>query len=180
MTAILSAPELYVWLFGFLFNFVWEISHMPYYQGFFNVLHTDKTVEKRYWFGENTFERRKTFARVFWFASVGDGLLILGNYWLMSLLLWDRLWILDGGSLFGNGAVAVSRWGAYGIAVVLGVGVQVMIEMIALKKKWWGYADEMPTIGKHLALTPNIQMIIPIPLTYLLARLVVLGMASAG
>ena len=180
MTLIFAAPELYVWLFGFLFSFVWEISHMPYYQGFYDFLHTDKTVERRYWFGENTFERRKTFARVFWFASVCDGFLILGNYWLISLILWDRFWILNGGSLFGNDSVSISRWGAYGIAVILGIGMQVLVELIAMKKKWWGYAEEMPTIGKHLVLLPNIQMIIPIPLTYLLVRLIVLGMGNAG
>ncbi len=172
-------PELYIWLYGFLFNFVWEISHMPYYKGYYNFYNKDKSVEKRYWFGENTFTMRKTFAGVFWFASAFDGLLILGHYWVVSLLFMDRFWFIDGGTLFGQGEIAFPIWAGYLIALLLGIFWQVVIEMIGLARDWWGYSPEMPMLGRKFALLPNAQMILPVILSILLTRYVILGLRAA-
>ncbi len=176
MERIAAMPEIYILLFGFLFNFVWEISHMPYYQGFYDFLNRDRTVTRRYWFGENTFAMRRTFAGVFWFASACDALLVLFHYWLVSLLLWDRYWIIDGGVLPGAPGIAVSRWEGYGLAILSGLIVQFAIEALALRRGWWGYSGEMPMIGKRCALLPNIQMALPVFLSCVLTRLVILGL----
>jgi hypothetical protein len=179
MRFIFSQPEIYVWLFGFLFNFVWEISHMPFYQGFYNFYNKDKSVTKRYWFGENSFEMRKTFAGVFWFASFCDGLLILLYYWLVSLLFWDRYWIISGGVIIFGEGIYLSRWAGYAIATLLALLGQYVIEVIALKRDWWGYSDEMPMLFKHVALLPIIQMGALPALSYILTKLVIVGMDPA-
>jgi hypothetical protein len=173
-------PEIYIWLFGFLFNFVLEISHMPYYQGYFNVYNRDRNVEKKYWFGENTFQMRKSFAGVFWFASASDAFLVLGHYWVVSLIFMDRFWFVDGGTLFGLGETALPVQAGYLVALLLGIFWQVVIELIGRAKNWWGYSPEMPMLGKKFALLPNIQMIIPIILSLLLTRYVILGLRAAS
>ncbi|MHA1271402.1 MAG: hypothetical protein ACTSPY_16535 [Candidatus Helarchaeota archaeon] len=80
--------EFLIWFFGFLLNFCWEISQIPFYQGW---------NRGAYWFGENTLEMRIHFVYVFWEASIGDGLIILGIHLFITLICWNRKWFIKGG-----------------------------------------------------------------------------------
>jgi len=70
-----SLPEINLFLFGFLINFVYEVWQSPYFEFYQMPSLADKINYITH-------------------CTVGDGVIIIICYWIVSLLQRDRLWIL--------------------------------------------------------------------------------------
>lgn len=163
--------EAWIFLFGFLLNFCWEVSQIPFYLGY-NLGRT--------WFGTNTIETRATFVRVFWEATLADACWVLAFHLLVSALYWDKYWYVRGGTLFGRGRVRLPAWAGYLLGAALGFGTLVVAEWTSVTADLWGYSTIMPLICPDVGLVPVLGMTWTPPAAYALARRVTRGKALAS
>lgn len=101
----LLQPEILIVVFGFFFNFFWEVSQIPMYTGI------NRGIS---YFGENTVEMKLFFVETFWRAAFLDALLVVGAHLLTMVILKSRFWFAVGGSVFGLTSARV-RAGPVGV-----------------------------------------------------------------
>ena len=163
----LRQPEVSVVLFGFLLNFWWEVSQIPFYTG---------VNRGNPYFGENTVAMKTFFVTTFWRASLLDALLVLGAFLLVSQLYQDRYWFVRGGRLFGSAKAArLPAWIGYAAATLVCVAFLVYLEVSAFDSGLWGYSEIMPTLFTKIGVVPVAALLITPTIILLLARRIVLG-----
>jgi hypothetical protein len=74
-TQILATPEINLFLFAFLLNFVYEVWQAPYYEFYSSPTLADKVRDLTH-------------------CSFGDGVIILVCSWVVSALVRSRDWVL--------------------------------------------------------------------------------------
>ena len=142
---ILVQPEILIVLFGFFFNFWWEVSQIPMYTGI------NRGIA---YFGENSVEMKLFFVQTFWRASFLDALLILGAHLLTSQIYQDRFWFIRGGSLFGLNRSRLPAWVGYIITTFVCVAFLIYLEISSFDQQLWEYSRLMPTLFTKIGLTP--------------------------
>ena len=157
----LLQPELLIVLFGFFFNFWWEVSQIPMYTGI------NRGIA---YFGENTVEMKLFFVRTFWRAAFLDALLILGSHLLTSQIYQDRYWFVRGGGLFGSRQRPVPAWVGYVVATIVCVAFLIYLEISSYDQNLWEYSRLMPTLFTKIGLTPVGGLLVSPTLTLLLTR----------
>jgi hypothetical protein len=161
LSRILLQPELLIVVFGFFFNFWWEVSQVPMYTGI------NRGIA---YFGENTVEMKLFFVQTFWRAALLDALLILGAHLLTSQIYQDRYWFVRGGGLLGSRERPVPAWVGYLITTVVCVAFLIYLEISAYDQQLWEYSRLMPTMFTKLGLTPIAGLLISPSLVLLLTR----------
>jgi hypothetical protein len=160
-------PEVSVVLFGFLLNFWWEVSQIPFYTG---------VNRGNPYFGENTVAMKTFFVTTFWRASFLDALLVLGAFLLVSQLYQDRYWFVRGGRLFGGADGApLPAWIGYAAVTLVCVAFLVYLELSAFDSGLWGYSEIMPTLFVKIGVVPVAALLLTPTIVLLLARRIVLG-----
>lgn len=139
-------PELPLAGFGFLTHFVWEMIQVPWFVGMAEASH----------------------GSVVWLcirATGGDVLILLSSFWLASLIVGNRRWLLK-----GKPKPAV-------ILVATGLVVTIGLEWLATGPlERWVYADAMPIIPLvNVGLAPLLQWALLPPLIMWLSRRHILG-----
>jgi hypothetical protein len=134
MKKISIAPELNIAVFAFLLNFVWEVLQTPFF--------IDKS------FAINT---------IVWYrlhCTLGDVMIALGSFWLVSLIFKNRLWILQ-----------PSRVNVF-LFILFGVSYTIFGEIKNVSiKDLWEYSDLMPVIPYiGVGIVPLVQWIVIPPL----------------
>ncbi len=163
----LRQPEVYVVLFGFLLNFWWEVSQIPFYTG---------VNRGNPYFGENTVAMKTFFVTTFWRASLLDALLVLGAFLLVGQVYQDRYWFVHGGRLLGGAKGArLSAWIGYVVATLVCVAFLVYLEVSAFDSGLWGYSEIMPTLFTKIGVVPVAALCLTPTIVLLLARRIVLG-----
>lgn len=117
---------LYLFITAFITNLIWENLQAPLYTGY------------------------KSFGQHFLFcvvASVVDGLVIVGFYFIISLIRGYSFWILS------------IRSSDILMLFVLGLSTAILFEKWALKSGTWTYTEQMPLIF-GLGLSPLLQLAI--------------------
>ena len=167
---IVYSPELFIFLSGFLLNFVWEVSQIPFYAGYFNPFNSG---EIKFWFGSEA--EKITFVQVFWEASLSDAMMILIFYWVVSLIFWNRFWFIGGDYDTKSSKSRNSPIWGYLISMFLAVSVLAITEYLSQVQNWWGYSNIMPKITKNIGLIPLLGMLVTTPLSYVIVRRIFLG-----
>jgi hypothetical protein len=157
----LLQPELLMVVFGFFFNFWWEVSQIPMYTGI------NRGVP---YFGENTVEMKLFFVQTFWRAAFLDALLILGAHLLTSQIYQDRYWFVRGGGLLGSRERPVAAWIGYVVATLVCVAFLIYLEISSYDQQLWAYSRLMPTLFTKIGLTPVGGLLISPTLVLLLTR----------
>lgn len=165
ITSVLLLPELYIILFGFLINFWYEVSQVPFFLG---------VNRGQSYFEPNTFETRIFFVQTFNRAAFLDSIIVLGCHVINSILYGSRLWFVRGGSLLGKGKITMKSWIGYLLSAIVASGFLILTEYNAAVNDLWDYHESMPMIWE-LGLIPIIAMLITPNLSYLLAKLVYKG-----
>jgi hypothetical protein len=158
---ILLQPEVLIVVFGFFFNFFWEVSQIPMYTGI------NRGVS---YFGENTVEMKLFFVETFWRAAFLDALLVVGAHLLTMVVLRNRFWFVAGGRLFGITSIPVRPWVGYVVATAICVGFLIYLEISAYGQGLWEYSRLMPTLFTKIGLTPVGGLLVSPTLVYLLTR----------
>ena len=90
-------------------------------------------------------------------AALGDAVIMLVAYWGVAVLRRSRAWIV------------APRWRDLLLLSSIGVGITVVIELLALNGAWvtrWTYSALMPVIpGVGIGLIPVLQWVLLPPLT---------------
>ena len=135
---ILDLPELTVFIFAFLLNFVWEFLQVPLYEGMAEAVHWDAI---------------KTCAR----ASLADGGIMLVGFWSTALLWRTRSWVLRPTT---RQVVVFS-----GVGVVITIVAEYLATTQG--GTWgWAYAEAMPVVPViGTGLSPLMQWVVLPPLT---------------
>lgn len=130
-------PELGVAVFAFLLNFPWEFLQVPLFAGMAQMPH---------------WQAVKTCTR----AAVGDVVIMLLSFWLVSIIVKSRHWI------FAPSPRQLV------LLVCTGVLITVAIELAVLRGHWlasWHYAAEMPLVPVlGVGLAPVLQWVVLPPL----------------
>ena len=161
-------PEVYILLFGFFLNYLWEVSQIPFYAGY---------NRGRYWFGENTIEMKIYFVLTFLRAGFLDGILILCTHLVISVLYWDRYWFLKGGTVFNKGKKKLPLWVGYTISSVAAILFLMYFETLACWGNWYGYSEIMPMIGPCIGVIPLLAFVWTPAVVFLLTRRIFIGSA---
>jgi hypothetical protein len=159
LTRLLRQPELYIVLFGFLLNFWWEVSQIPFYTG----INRGKP-----YFGENTVAMKSFFVTTFWRASFLDALLVLGGHLLMTQIYQNRYW-------FVHSEKGKPSWLGYVVVTGVCVAFLVYLEVSAFDKGLWGYSEIMPTLFTKIGVIPVAALCWTPTIILLLARRVMLS-----
>ena len=117
---------LYLFITAFITNLIWENLQAPLYTGFKN-------------FGQHFL-----FCLV---ASLVDAVVILGFYFIISLIRKDAFWLLN------------IRLADMLVLLALGLFTALLFEKWALQSGTWDYTSEMPVIF-GIGLAPLIQLAI--------------------
>ena len=135
-------PEVSLCTWSFLLNSFWEVAHTYFY-----------TLK------EAPF---KTMLYGWVHCTIGDVLITLGTYWVVSLLSLNRRWFLD---------LKREKLKFIGF-IILGVSYTSLSEWLNVHIfRSWGYNETMPLIPwLHLGLTPLLQWAIVPPIVLLLVR----------
>lgn len=168
---VLLQPELLIILFGFFFNFWWEVSQIPMYTGI------NRGIA---YFGENSVEMKLFFVRTFWRASFLDALLILGAHLLTSQIYQDRFWFIRGGGLFGLKQRRLPVWAGYLFTTFICVTFLIYLEISSFDQNLWEYSSLMPTLFTKIGLTPVGGLLISPTLVLLVSRRVFRGEERQG
>ena len=158
---LLLQPEVLIVVFGFFFNFFWEVSQIPMYTGI------NRGVP---YFGENTVEMKLFFVETFWRAAFLDALLVVGAYLLTMIILRNRFWFSEGGTVFGIRTLTVRPWVGFVIATAICVAFLTYLEIRAYDQNLWEYTHLMPLITTKIGLTPIGGLLVSPTLVYLLTR----------
>lgn len=154
-------PEILIVLFGFFFNFWWEVSQIPMYTGI------NRGIA---YFGDNTVEMKLFFVQTFWRAALLDALLILGAFLLTSQIYQDRYWFVRGGGLLGSRSRPIPAWVGYLITTLVCVGFLIYLEISSFDQQLWEYSRLMPTLFTKIGLTPVGGLLISPSLVLLFTR----------
>lgn len=135
---LIRTPELWVIVIGFMLNAVWEFAHSP--------LYTDHGNGLAY------------IVRTRLHCTVGDVLILIGSFWVTSILLRARRWPANrpiaGGILFTLSGWTYTIWSEW-----FNIGI----------KGAWSYTTSMPTI-LGIGLTPALQWLILPPAVVVVLR----------
>ncbi|HBI33774.1 MAG TPA: hypothetical protein DEA43_03110 [Candidatus Moranbacteria bacterium] len=124
---------------AFVFNFIWEMSQVALYKLHFNGVLDLILVHLR--------------------ATIGDVIILLVIYALISLILKDTRWILKNKIL------------PLVLTSILGFIFAVVIEKYALLTWRWGYSELMPIVPfVGVGLSPVLQLTILAPLVSFVTR----------
>lgn len=135
--ALARAPEFAIVRWGFPLNAAWEFAHSPLYAD---------------WNREWTY---LLWTRLH--CTVGDVMILLGAFWLTSLVFGTRHWI---------GTTRSASW----LFVISGVGYTAWSEWYNVSiRASWGYDATMPVIV-GIGLAPLVQWMLVPPLTLWLLR----------
>lgn len=133
-----AAPEALLAVWGFGLNLVWEAAQTP--------LYSDSGRDLAY----------LTWTRLH--CTLGDVLILLGAFWLTSLLFRSRRWI------------AAWRLPAVVVFVATGLLYTGFSEWLNVSvRSSWGYRDAMPTL-LGIGLSPLLQWLVVPPVILLLVR----------
>jgi hypothetical protein len=160
-TRFLLQPEILIVLFGFFFNFWWEVSQIAMYTGI------NRGIA---YFGENTVEMKLFFVNTFWRAAFLDALLILGAHLLTSQIYQDRYWFVQGGGFLGSPRRPLPRWVGFVITTLVCVAFLIYLEVSSFDQGLWEYSHLMPTLFTKIGLTPVGGLFISPTLVMLLTR----------
>lgn len=133
-------PEIHLALFGFLFAFVWEMGQMPFYDT-----------------GDVSFQKVTAACTL---ATIGDALLMVSAYSVVSLLARCRRWLLQ-----------PAAW-MIAVYLLVGLAVTVLFEELATGAQWgWTYSDRMPFgPGTRIAVVPLLMWVLVPLLALAMAR----------
>jgi hypothetical protein len=159
LARLFRQPEIFIVLFGFLLNFWWEVSQIPFYTGI---------NRGNPYFGENTVAMKGFFVTTFWRASFLDALLVLGAHLLMSQIYQDRYW-------FVRSRKGKPAWLGYAVVTAICVAFLVYLEVSAFDKGLWGYSEIMPTLFTKIGIVPVAALCWTPTIILLLSRRVILG-----
>lgn len=135
--AVTRVPGLSVIRWGFPLNGAWEFAHSPLYADW------DRDWTYLLW------------TRLH--CAVGDVLILLGAFWLTSLVFRTRRWV---------GVTRSASW----MFVLLGLGYTAWSEWYNTSiRASWGYAETMPVI-LGVGLAPLLQWVLVPPLTLWLSN----------
>lgn len=162
---IISAPELYILLFGFLINFWYEVTQIPFFAGW---------NRDDFWFGENTLAMRTFFIQTFNRAGFFDAILCFGCHIVNSLVFGTRYWFFQGGTFLGMNKKPLRPWVGHLISAFLASTFLVITEINAARNNLWAYSEIMPMIGE-LGLIPILAMLFTPNLAFLLTRMIYQG-----
>lgn len=152
-------PEILIVVFGFFFNFFWEVSQVPMYEGI------NRGIP---YFGENTVEMKLFFVQTFWRAAFLDALLLVGAHLLTLAILRERFWFARGGHVFGIRSLTVRPWAGFVISTSICVAFLAYLEISAFDQGLWAYSRLMPTLFTKIGLTPVGGLLISPTLVFLL------------
>ena len=140
---VLDLPELTVFIFAFLLNFVWEFLQVPLYQDMAEAVH---------WHGIRTCAQ----------ASAADGVIMLVGFWSTALLWRTRSWVLR----------PTTRQVVVFSGVGVGITTVVEYLATTQGWTWgWTYADAMPVVPiVGTGLSPLLQWVLLPPLTIWFVR----------
>jgi hypothetical protein len=130
LTRITRLPEFNIYVFAFLLNFMWEFLQMP--------LFTAPPANMPHW----------DIVKIYAFASVADGFIMLIAYWMASAFARSRHWF-----------VAAERSHVL-IFLITGLAITSAIELIATEMGVWTYSPLMPVLF-GVGLSPFLQWVIP-------------------
>jgi hypothetical protein len=130
LSRITGQPEFNIYVFAFLLNFVWEFLQMP--------LFTAPPANMPHW----------DIVKIYAFATVADGFIMLIAYWTASAFARSRYWF-----------VAAER-GHVLIFLITGLAITSAIELIATEMGVWTYSPLMPVLF-GVGLSPFLQWVIP-------------------
>lgn len=89
-------------------------------------------------------------------AALGDAVIMLFAYWGVAVMTRGRVWVV------------APRWRELALLSALGLGITVVIELLALRGAWvtgWTYSALMPVIpGLGVGLVPLLQWVVLPPL----------------
>lgn len=136
---VISVPEFNIYLFAFLLNFVWEFLQMP--------LFSDSLASQSHW----------EVVKIYAFASVADGFIMLIAFWVASTVARSRYWFAD-----------MARTPVL-IFLITGLAITSAIELVATAHGAWTYSPLMPTLF-GVGLSPFMQWVIPPLATLWLVR----------
>ena len=136
-------PEFNVAVFALLLNYPWEFLQAPLF---------DRMADASHW--------QATIACSL--ATVGDAVIMLVAYWIVSAYSGDRGWIV------------VPRTAQIALFVAVGVTVTVAIERLVLEGLWihqWRYSASMPVLpGIDVGLSPVLQWLLLPPVVIWFSR----------
>lgn len=136
-----NTPEFHILIFGFLFNFVWEIWQAPLFQGMNELTHIETT-------------RQCTL------ATLGDVGILLAAFWTIALIARSRRWMVHPKAMQIAGFIAI------GIIVTV---VFEALAIHVLNR--WQYAAAMPTLPiLGTGITPVLQWLIIPPIIVFMVR----------
>ena len=127
---ITSLPEFNVYIFAFLLNFVWEFLQMP--------LFTSPPADMPHW----------DIAKIYAFATVADGFIMLIAFWTASAFARSRYWFVAG------------ERSHVLIFLITGLAITSAIELIATEMGVWAYSPLMPVLF-GVGMSPFLQWVIP-------------------
>ena len=167
---LLLQPEILIVVFGFFFNFWWEVSQIAMYTGI------NRGIA---YFGENTVEMKLFFVQTFWRAAFLDALLILGAHLLTSQVYQDRYWFVAGGGFLGSQRRPLRPWFGFVLATAVCVAFLIYLEVSSYDQQLWEYSRLMPTLFTKIGLTPVAGLLISPTVVLLLTRRVSRPVAAA-
>ena len=143
MRTVTRNPEFNLVVFALLLNFPWETLQAPLFVGM----------------GEAPYsEAIRGCLR----ATLGDVVIMLLAYWIVSLTIRNRRWVLAPRAAHLTGFIA------------LGVLITAVIEWLATRGHWigsWSYSAGMPVVpGVGIGLSPLLQWVIVPPLVVWFVR----------
>jgi hypothetical protein len=165
LRAILTTPELYIILFGFLINFWYEVSQVPFFLG---------VNRGQSYFEPNTFETRLFFVKTFNRAGFLDSLICLGCHVINSIVFGSRFWFVRGGKLFGFGKKHMKPWIGHILSAIIASGFLVYTEYNAAVNDLWDYDPSMPLIWE-MGLIPIVAMLFTPNLAFIFTGMVYKG-----
>lgn len=136
-----NVPEIIISIFGFLFNFVWEIWQVPLFQDMDELTHFEATLHCT-------------------LAALGDVVILLVAFWIIALTARSRSWIIHPKTIQVTGFIV--------IGIVITVVIEA-IAIHVLNR--WQYATVMPTLpilGTGIA--PILQWLIIPPIIVSMMR----------
>lgn len=133
-------PEVHLAIFAFFFSFVWEMWQMPYYN-----------------MANVSFQTTTATCTL---ATVGDALLMVFSYSIVSLVARCRRWLLS------------PRPWMIGVYLIIGLTITVLFEALATRADWgWTYSDRMLLLPEtRIAIGPLIMWTILPLLALVFAR----------
>lgn len=143
---LFASPEFNVGIFAFLLNYPWEFLQVPFFEGMAEAGHWESIL----------FCSR---------AAVGDVLIALTAFGIVSLASGDRLWVLHSARRQQAGFI------------LIGVVITVVIELLSTEL-WgrWEYATAMPTLPVlRTGVLPLLQWIVLPPLVLWMVRRQMIG-----